>query len=246
MWKISPMVWAREQQPFSSTPRYTRAVVNWQYTLLIHAVFTYTKRTEKKETHKAVYNRVSSGKNPGCSLAMEVATTQNTSYLPLRVKLLASNNCCSIGSWRNRAGRNTRQWNRGIGSPDFCLFLLSTCQSIYWYVLVLIHLEMSRGGAIFPATQGFYCDRTTKRTGLLPVKPEAEAFFTKHMLWRQKGNIMMQAGGPVLSLSSMHTPQHSRGTTEPFRFTWTVQPTSNTQVIWKIKPSIISTSVCQS
>lgn len=41
---------------------------------------------------------------------------------------------------------------------------------------------MSRGGAILPATQGFYCDRTAKGTGLLPVKPEAEAFFTKHVL----------------------------------------------------------------
>lgn len=44
---------------------------------------------------------------------------------------------------------------------------------------------MSRGGAILPATQGFYRDRTTKRAGLLPVKPEAEAFFTEHMLAHQ-------------------------------------------------------------
>lgn len=75
---------------------------------------------------------------------------------------------------------------------------------------------MSRGGAIFPATQGFYCDRTTKRTGLLPVKPKAEAFFTKHMLWRQKGIITMRAGGPVLSpivplsRTAMETRNYSR------------------------------------
>lgn len=41
---------------------------------------------------------------------------------------------------------------------------------------------MSRGGAVLPATQGFHCDGAAKRTGLLPVKPEAEAFFTKHVL----------------------------------------------------------------
>lgn len=57
---------------------------------------------------------------------------------------------------------------------------------------------MSRGGAIFPATQGFYCDRTTEGTGLLPVKPQAEAFFTKHVLWRQKDMGTARAGGPIL------------------------------------------------
>lgn len=54
---------------------------------------------------------------------------------------------------------------------------------------------MSRGGAILPATQGFYCDRTAKGTGLLPVKPEAEAFFTKHVLQRQKGTVTTWAAG---------------------------------------------------
>lgn len=52
---------------------------------------------------------------------------------------------------------------------------------------------MSRGGAVFPASQGFYCDRATKRTGLLPVEPEAEAFFTEHVLWGQKGIVKVRS-----------------------------------------------------
>lgn len=65
---------------------------------------------------------------------------------------------------------------------------------------------MSRGGAVLPATQGFHCDGAAKRTGLLPVKPEAEAFFTKHVLRRQKGTVTMQAADPC---SSLHVHTHS-------------------------------------
>lgn len=96
---------------------------------------------------------------------------------------------------------------------------------------------MSRGGAVFPASQGFYCDRATKRTGLLPVEPEAEAFFTEHVLRGQKDTVTVR---------SVPTCAHSDGSKEGFQFSRTMQLISSIHMVRKINPSITSTSVCQS
>lgn len=47
-----------------------------------------------------------------------------------------------------------------------------------------VDLKVSRGGAVFPASQGLNDSRATQRARSLPVEPQTQALLAEHVLQR--------------------------------------------------------------
>lgn len=59
-----------------------------------------------------------------------------------------------------------------------------------------VHLEVGGGGAVLPTAQRLHGDRAAERARLLPVKPQAQALVTKHVLGTQP---LSRPAGPGLT-----------------------------------------------